>query len=64
MTLSATADDTRYNDGEGDDLDSENEPVQNIAQARYTIDTPPWLEEAEFFELESADGELDSSVEE
>ena len=64
VTLTATADDTRYDDGEGDDLDSEDEPTQNIAQARYTIDTPPWLEEAEFFELESADGELDSSVEE
>ena len=64
VTLTATADDTRYDDGESGDLDSENEPVQNIAQARYTIDTPPWLEGAEFFELESADGELDSSVEE
>ena len=64
VALSATADDTRYDDGETDDLDSEDEPVQNIAQARYTIDTPPWLEGAEFFELESADGELDSPVEE
>ena len=64
VVLSATADDTRYNDGEGDRLDSEDEPVQDIAQARYTIDTPPWLEEAEFFDLKSADGELDSSVEE
>ncbi|MFM2310944.1 MAG: hypothetical protein RLZZ04_220 [Cyanobacteriota bacterium] len=64
VVLSATADDTRYNDGEGDRLDSGDEPVQNITQARYTIDTPPWLEGAEFFELESADGELDGSVEE
>jgi hypothetical protein len=64
VTLSATADDTRYNDGESSELDSGNEPVQNIAQARYTIDTPPWLEGAEFFNLESADGKLDSSVEE
>ena len=64
VVLSATADDTRYDDGELDRLDSEDEPVQNIAQARYTIDTPPWQEEAEFFNLEPADGELDSSVEE
>ena len=64
VVLSATADDTRYDDGEPDDTDSGNEPVQNIAQARYTIDTPPWQEGAEFFDLEPADGELDSSVEE
>ena len=64
VVLSATADDTRYDDGEIDRLDSEDEPVQNIAQARYTIDTPPWQEGAEFFNLEPADGELDSSVEE
>jgi carboxypeptidase T len=37
VTLSATADDTRYNsNGYG------TEPVQNIAAARYTVDAPSW----------------------
>ena len=64
VVLSATADDTRYDDGATDPQDSGDEPVQNIAQARYTIDILPYAEDAEFFSLEAADGELDSSVEE
>ena len=64
VVLSATANDTRYDDGATDPQDSGDEPVQDIAQARYTIDTLPSVEDAEFFDLEAADGELDSSVEE
>ena len=63
VTLNATADDTRYDDGEIESLDSGDEPVQNIAQARYSIDNPSWVEGVEFYSLESVDGELDSSVE-
>ena len=64
VVLSATADDTRYDDGVSDPQDSDDEPVQDIAQARYTIDILPSVEDAEFFDLEAVDGELDSSVEE
>ncbi len=64
VILTATADDTRYDDGDTDSLDSVDEPVQNIAQARYSIDSPSWIEGTEFFSLESVDGDLDSSVEE
>ena len=60
--LNVTADDTRYNDGEISTEDSVDEPVQNIAQARYSIDSPSWIEGTEFFSLESVDGELDSSI--
>ena len=37
VALSATADDTRYNNTNG------TEPTQNIAAAEYYIDTPPWI---------------------
>ncbi len=63
VILNATADDTRYNDGDTDPQDSGDEPVQNIAQARYSIDSPSWIEGTEFFSLESVDGDLDSSIE-
>ncbi|MDJ0631870.1 MAG: DUF4347 domain-containing protein [Xenococcaceae cyanobacterium MO_188.B29] len=64
VVITATADDTRYDDGEVSPTDSGDEPVQNIAQARYSINSPSWIEGTEFFSLESVDGELDSSVEE
>ena len=64
VVITATADDTRYDDGEVSAGDSGDEPVQNIAQARYSINSPSWIEGTEFFSLESVDGELDSSVEE
>ncbi|MGK7953364.1 MAG: M14 family zinc carboxypeptidase [Xenococcaceae cyanobacterium] len=64
VVINATADDGRYDDGEVSPTDSGDEPVQNIAQARYSIDTPSWIEGTEFFSLETVDGELDSSVEE
>jgi carboxypeptidase T len=37
VTLSATADDTRYNNSNG------TEPSQNIAAAEYYVDVPPWV---------------------
>lgn len=58
ITLSAIADDTRYDDGgwAGD------EPVQTIAAARFTIDIPSW-EGGTAHPLEAADGSFDESVE-
>ncbi len=64
VVLNATADDTRYDDGNTGLLDSEDEPVQDIAQALYSIDDPSWIEDTEFYSLEAVDGKLDSSVEE
>ena len=63
VILNATADDTRYDDGVTDERDSEDEPVQNIAQALYSINSPSWVEDTEFYSLEPVDGEFDSSVE-
>ena len=63
VVITATADDTRYDDGIVNPTDSTDEPVQNIAQARYSINSPSWIEGTELFSLESVDGELDSSVE-
>ena len=64
VVLNATADDTRYDDGDTDSPESEDEPVQDIAQAVYSIDNPSWIEDTEFYSLEALDGELDSPVEE
>ncbi|WP_144875156.1 calcium-binding protein, partial [Hyella patelloides] len=60
----ATADDTRYDDGGTDAQDSGDEPVQDIAQVRYSLGDPSWIEGTDFYSLDSVDGELDSSVEE
>ena len=63
VILSAIANDTRYADGVVNPNDSPEEPVQNIAQARYTIDTPSWLAGVEFYSLEASDKAFDSPVE-
>ncbi|NEQ22084.1 MAG: DUF4347 domain-containing protein [Microcoleus sp. SIO2G3] len=63
VVLSAIADDTRYDDGVVNDLDSGAEPVQNIATARYSIDAPSWVSGTETYELTAADGTFDSTVE-
>jgi Ca2+-binding RTX toxin-like protein len=73
LILSAIADATRYADsnlstytGIGLDgkADQELPPFQNIQAARYTIDTPPWIEGAQFFPLVPKDGKFDSPKEE
>lgn len=64
VTLTVTADATRYNDGnfepveEGRDLPE----FQTIAGARYSIDAPSWLAD-QTYEMTAADGEFDSTVE-
>jgi CSLREA domain-containing protein len=59
LMLTATSDDTRYDsNGWGD------EPTQEIAAARYSIDTPLWSSGAEHHPMQALDGAFDSSVEE
>lgn len=68
VTLSATADSTRYDDGnlssedltEGLDLPE----FQPIGSARYSFDAPSWVLGTELFEMTAADGTFDSTVEE
>ncbi len=67
LTLSATADATRYADGnlssggliEGLDLPN----LKDIAGARYSIDAPSWVEGTALHEFAATDGEFDSTVE-
>ena len=63
VRLTATADDTRYDDGAEDERDSPPEPVQNIAQVCYSIDALPWEEGAEVLPLQVADRAFNSPVE-
>jgi hypothetical protein len=56
--LTATADDTRFDsNGWG------TEPTQNIAAARYSIDTPLWTSGVTHHPMDPADGAFDSPVE-
>ncbi len=56
--LRATADDTRYDsNGWG------NEPVQQIAAARFTVDLPSWTGAAPLRPMNPADGTFDEPVE-
>ncbi len=58
LTLTATADDTRYNsNGKGD------EPVQTITAARFSIDFPSWVDGVTTYPLSATDGNFDNSVE-
>lgn len=58
VTLTATADDTRYDsNGWG------NEPVQPIAAARYSLDTPSWVDGAVTYPMDPTDTNFDASVE-
>ena len=52
-TISATLDDTRFNNSNG------RESTGTIAQARYTIDTPPWESGANPQAMTSSDGGFD-----
>lgn len=57
VTLTATADDTRFDsNGWGD------EPTQSIQAARFSIDAPSW-ESGITFPLEAKDGSFDASAE-
>jgi len=58
VTLTAVIDDTRYDsNGWGD------EPVQDIAAARHTVDAPSWVTGTISHALSPADGAFDSAAE-
>jgi carboxypeptidase T len=58
VTLTVTADDTRYdNNGWG------NEPTQNIAEVRYSIDAPSWITGTVTYPLSPSDGSFNSKIE-
>jgi carboxypeptidase T len=58
VTLTAMADDTRTDsNGWG------NEPVQDVAAARYTVDAPSWITGAVSYPMSSADGAFDAATE-
>ncbi len=58
VNLSFTADDARYNSsGWGD------EPIQDIAAARYSIDRPSWVTGSQTINLPPGDGNFDASSE-
>jgi hypothetical protein len=57
VALTATADDTRYDSGGWG-----GEPVQNIAEARYSIDRPSWMS-GTTYPLSVVDGNFDNPVE-
>ncbi|APR85592.1 peptidase M14, carboxypeptidase A [Minicystis rosea] len=58
VTVTATADDTRYNsNGYG------TEATQNIAAARYTIDVPSWSEGVTAHAMRASDGKFNSRKE-
>jgi PKD repeat protein len=59
VTLTATIDDTRYNNSNG------TEPTQNVAAAAYYIDTPPWVTSTTpvTYTLMAVDGSFDETVE-
>jgi carboxypeptidase T len=54
VLVTAIADDTRYNGGE---------PTQNIAEARYSIDSPSWITDTVTYTMAASDGSFDSKVE-
>ena len=58
VTLTAVTDDTRY-----DSNGWEDEPVQHIAAARYTVDAPSWITAAVSYPMSPTDGAFDAAVE-
>ncbi|MCX6354583.1 MAG: DUF2341 domain-containing protein [Candidatus Aureabacteria bacterium] len=54
VDLSATADDTRYREGE---------TLHSIAGARYSVDNPSWIEGTDCHPMTAADGNFDSPIE-
>ncbi len=57
VNLSATANDTRFNNSNG------TEPTQAIAAAEYYIDVPPWQVGAVAHAMAAADGAFNSTIE-
>jgi hypothetical protein len=57
LTLTATADDTRFNNSNG------TEPSQPIAAAELTIDAPPWQSGAVPVAMSATDGAFDTATE-
>ncbi len=57
VTLSATFDDTRYQNSNG------REPTQTIAEGEYFVDIPPWNTRAHGRPVSAADGAFDSGSE-
>lgn len=57
IRISAVLDDTRYNNSEGA------EPVQNIVEAEYYLNIPPWVEGAVAHPMTAVDGSFNSPVE-
>ncbi|WP_437785777.1 M14 family metallopeptidase [Sorangium sp. So ce1097] len=58
VTLTATADDTRYDsNGHG------NEPTQNIAGARYSVDAPSWASGVTLAAMSASDGTFNAKQE-
>ena len=56
-TLTATINDTRFNNSQG------SEPTQAIAAAEYYIDAPPWQAGAVAHAMTAADGSFNSTIE-
>lgn len=56
ITLSTVANDTRYGSGSA-------EPVQNIAAARYSVDTPSWMTGTVTYPMSAADGAFNNPIE-
>ena len=66
VTLTATADATRYADSNADSTLTEGQDLptpKNITGARYSIDNPSWIEGTQTCEMAAADGAFDSPVE-
>jgi carboxypeptidase T len=57
VTVTATIDDTRFNNSNG------TEPTQNIASAEVFVDTPPWMPGATPKAMSASDGSFNSKVE-
>jgi len=57
VDISATADDTQYNNSNG------TEPTQNITNTEYYLDVPPWEAGASANPLSANDGSFNSSTE-
>jgi len=57
VTLTATADDTRYKNT------TNPEPTQNIAAARYSVATPGWIDGTTTYPMQAADGAFNAKTE-
>ena len=57
ISLSATADDTRFNQSNGTEV------TQTVAAAEYYVDTPPWVAGAQAIAMTAQDGSFNSGVE-